>query len=126
MTIVQMYLTATSQYVDFNMPSGRYHVKLVGAQTCYTIGDGTIFTLQLRSQFTRVKWGNVPYIQISFPNAHHSQIQGEIQWDVDYMGAFQMEVIDVGTGLPPAANRFSQATYYLDVTPIDPNQNIKF
>jgi hypothetical protein len=122
-----MYLTATSQYVDFNMPSGRYHVKFVGAQTNYSAADTINFTLQYRSQFTRLKWGNVPYIQITFPNNHHAQIQGEIQWDVDYMGPFLMEIIDTSTpNTPPVANRFNEGTYYFDLTPIDPNQNIKF
>ena len=126
MTIVQLYLTSSQQYIDFNMPSGRYHIKFVGAQTTYTATDTTNFTLSFQSMFTRLKWGNVPYIQITFPNNHHSQIQGEIQWDTDYIGAFEMIIIDKTTNIQPVASRFFEGTYYFDVTPIDPNQHIKF
>lgn len=124
--ICTIYLTQTSQYVDLNMPAGRYKIQMVGAQTLYSAADSVKFTLQFRSLHTRFKYGNAPYLQISYPNVHHSQIQGAIEWEIDYNGPFQMEIIDLTTGITPVGARFSEGTYYFDVKPTSPNQNIKF
>lgn len=126
MTLVQMYLTAASQYVDLLMPSGRYKVTFVGAQTLYSAADTNQYTIQFQSQFTRLKWGNALYLQIGMPHAHQAQIQGEVSWEVDYMGAFQMNLIDLSTGIAPIAARFQEGTYYFNVEPVSPNQNIVF
>ena len=124
--LVQMYLTATSQNVDFNMPAGRYKVYFTGAQTLYTANDATLFTLSFQSQNTRIKYGNVPYMQISLPHTKHAKIQGDICWEIDYNGPFNISIIDVSTGVAPVADRFTSGMYYFNVEPISPNQNIKF
>jgi hypothetical protein len=121
-----MYLTATSQNVDFNMPAGRYKVYFTGAQTLYTANDATLFTLSFQSQNTRIKYGNVPYMQISLPHTKHAKIQGDICWEIDYNGPFNISIIDVSTGVAPVADRFTSGMYYFNVEPISPNQNIKF
>ena len=126
MTLVQMYLTATSQYVDLLMPSGRYKVTFVGAHTLYSGADANQFVLQFQSQFTRLKWGNALYLQIGLPNSHQAQIQGEVSWEVDYMGAFQMTLIDLSTNAAPVGVRFQEGMYWFNVEPISPNQNITF
>ena len=124
--LVQMYLTATSQNVDFNMPAGRYKVYFTGAQTLYLQDDSNRFTLSFQSQNTRIKYGNVAYMQISLPHSKHAQIQGEVCWEIDYNGPFNMSIIDLSTGVAPVANRFQEGTYYFNMVPISPNQNIKF
>lgn len=124
--LVQMYLTATSQYVDFNLPAGRYCIYFVGAQTAYQADDSVRYTLSFQSLHTRIKYGNVQYLQITLPNNRHSQIQGEMKWEIDYNGPFQMNLIDMSTGVAPGATRFQEGTYYFDVQPVSPNQNIKF
>lgn len=124
--LVQLYLNATTQYVDWNMPAGRYRVKIVGAQTLYSADDTVRFTLSFQSQHTRIKWGNAQYLQISYPHTKHAQIQGDLTWEIDYNGGFVMNVIDLSTGIAPAGQRFQEGTYYFNVEPISPNQNIKF
>lgn len=124
--LVQIYLTATSQFVDLNMPAGRYCVYFVGAQTLYSADDTVRFTLSFQSQYTRIKYGNVQYMQVSYPHSKHAQIQGEVKWEIDYIGPFQMNVIDMSTGVAPAGARSQEGTYYFDVQPVSPNQNIKF
>lgn len=126
MTLIQMYLTSTSQYVDLLMPSGRYKVTFVGAQTLYSASDSQQYTIQFNSPFTRLKWGNALFVQISFPHAHHAQIQGDLTWETDYSGPFQMNLIDLSTNAAPGATRFQEGTYYFNVEPISPNQNIVF
>jgi len=126
MTLVQIYLASTTQYVDLLMPSGRYKVTFVGAQTLYTAPDTNQYTLQFNSQFTRLKWGNALYLQISLPISKHAQIQGEVSWEVDYMGPFQINLIDLSTNAAPLVARFQEGTYYFNVEPISPNQNIVF
>ena len=126
MPLVQMYLTSPSQYVDFLMPSGRYKVTFVGAQTLYSAADTALYTLQFNSPFTRIKYGNALYLQVSLPNSKHGQIQGDVSWEADYMGAFQMNLYDLSTNAAPIGARFQEGTYWFDVQPITPNQNIVF
>jgi len=126
MTIVQLYLTATTQNIELLLPAGRYKLRLVGAQTLYSVADSVKFTLQFRSNMTKIKYGNQNpnYFQISYPNIHHSQIQGELKWEFDYFGPFEMNIIELGTGLAPPLSRFQEGTYYFDVEPCAPNQNL--
>jgi hypothetical protein len=123
MVLVQIYLNSTNQYVDLNLPAGRYKVRWSGCQYNYSAGDAQRFPIQFRSTFTMQKYGNIRYTQVQLPNAHHGQIQGELKWEADYNGAFQMEVIDTTTGTYPVANRFTDATLFYDVESIDPNIN---
>jgi hypothetical protein len=112
-----MYLSATSSTIDLNLPAGRYKVKLVGANTGYTALDSVLFCLSFRSSFTMMKYGNVRYLQLQMPHNHWSQINGDLQWEADYFGPFQLDIIDISTGITPVNTRFSQGTYYFDVEP---------
>jgi len=123
MVLAQIYLTSTNQYIDLNLPAGRYKIKWTGCQYNYSAGDAQIFPVQFRSTFTMQKYGNIRYLQVGLPNAHHGQIQGDVKFEADYTGAFQMEIIDMTTNTYPVANRFSSATLYFDVESIDPNIN---
>lgn len=112
-----MYLTEVSQVIDLNLPAGRYKVKLVGANTGYTAADTVIFPLQFRSTFTMMKYG-MRYLQLQMPHNHWSQINGDLQWEADYFGPFQLDIIDMTTGIAPVDPlRFSEGTYYFDVEP---------
>lgn len=123
MVLAQIYLTAKSQYIDLNLPAGRYKVKWIGCQYNYSAVDAQILAIQFRSTFTMQKYGNIRYLQVGLPNAHTIQIQGDIKFEADYTGAFQMEVIDMITNAPPADDHFSNAILYFDVESIDPNIN---
>lgn len=123
MVLVQIYLNSSNQYVDLGLPAGRYKVRLAGCQYNYSAGDAQKFPVQFRSTFTMQKYGNIRYLQVLFPNIHHAQIQGELKFEVDYNGAFQMELIDTTTNTYPVANRFTDCTLYFDVESIDPNIN---
>jgi hypothetical protein len=120
MVLVQMYVYQTTQTVDLNLPAGRYKVKLVGACTTYTGADTLNFALSFRSQFTMMKYGNVRYLQLQMPHNHWSQINGDLQWEADYFGAFQLDVIDMSTGVAPVGARFFEGTYFFDVEPWAP------
>jgi len=112
-----MYLTEVSQVVDLNLPPGRYKIKLVGANTGYTAADTVIFALQFRSTFTMMKYG-VRYLQLQMPHNHWSQVNGNLQWEADYFGPFQMDIIDMSTAIAPVEPlRFVEGTYYFDVEP---------
>ena len=127
MTIVQIYLTQPSNNnIELLLPAGRYKVKFTGAQTLYAGGDALKFTLQFRSNLTKLKYGNQNqnYFQISMPHAHQAQIQGELCWEFDYFGPFTLDLIDLSTGVAPVANRFQEGTYYFDLEPRDPNQHL--
>ena len=124
MVLVQIYLTANSQYVDLNLPPRQYRVKWVGCQQQYSAADSVIFSLQYQSTFTMQKYGNVRYSQTSFPNGHHSQIQGDIEWVVEYSGAFLMEVYDLSTSALATGTHFTQTVLYYDVECLDENLKI--
>jgi hypothetical protein len=123
MVLVQISLSSSDQYVELGLPAGRYRVRWSGVQYNYSAGDAQLFPVQFRSSFTIQKYGNIRYLQVEFPQKHHAQIQGEIKFEADYNGAFQMEVIDMTTNTYPVANRFTSATLFFDVESIDPNIN---
>lgn len=123
MVLVQIYLTSTNQYIDLGLPAGRYKVRWSGLQYNYSGGDALLFPIQFRSTFTMQKYGNIRYLQVQFPQKHHAQIQGEIKFETDYNGTFQMELIDMTTNTYPVAGRFTEATLYFDVESTDPNIN---
>jgi hypothetical protein len=120
MVLVQMYVTASTQTIDLNLPAGRYKVKLVGANTGYTAAVTVLFALQFNSTFTMMKYGNVRYLQLQMPHNHWSQIGGSLQYEADYFGPFELNIIDASTGIAPVNTRFSQGTYYFDVEPWTP------
>jgi len=121
MVLCQMFLTATSQVIDLNLPAGRYRVKLTGASMGYITNNQSIFALQLHSQFTMMKYGNIRYLQIQCPIDHWAQITGDLLWEIDYYGPFQMDIIDFSTGVAPVVpDRFSQATLFFDVEAMKP------
>jgi hypothetical protein len=115
-----MYLTATSQSVDLNLPAGYYKIRWVGANVLYSAGDTIQFTLSFHSPFTILKYGNVRYLQVANPATHWYQIDGPKEWEYYYSGAFQMDVIDTSTGIAPVGTRFSNAAFYFDIEAIKP------
>ena len=115
MVLVQMYLTATTQTIDFNLPAGYYKIRLVGSNLLYSVGDGSRFSIQFRSPFTMLKYGNARYLQIANPAGHWHQVDGLKEWECYYNGPFQMELIDLTTNTAPVANRFTEGTLYFDV-----------
>lgn len=119
MVLVQVFLTSTSQFVDLQLTGGKYKVKLVSCQYQYTAADTVIFSIQFRSPWTMQKYGNCRYLQVDYPNVHHAQINGDIMWETQYMGAFTMDIIDNSTGLAPVNTRFSEAMLWFDVEKID-------
>jgi hypothetical protein len=125
MVFCQMYLTATTQSVDLNLPAGYYKISLVGANLLYSAADASRFSIQFRSPFTMVKYGNARYLQIANPATHWYQIDGVKEWEYYYNGAFQMELIDLSTGAAPAGARFQEATLYFDIEAIKPTTQFK-
>lgn len=132
MVLCQMYLTSNSQTVDLNLPAGYYKIRWVGANVLYSAGDASRFSLQFRSPFTMLKYGNVRYIQLANPAGHWYQIDGKKEWEYYYNGAFQMDVYDLnpagGNNVPApvdTANRFTQATLYFDIESIAPTTQFK-
>lgn len=125
MVLCQMYLTATSQSVDLNLPAGYYKIRWVGANVLYSAGDGQRFSLSFRSPFTMLKYGNVRYIQVANPSTHWYQIDGRKEWEYYYNGAFQIDVIDLTTGLAPVVDRFTEATLYFDIESCAPTTMFK-
>ena len=119
MVLVQMFLTATSQFVDLQLTGGRYNVKLVSCQYQYTAGDAAIFGIRFQSTWTMQKYGNCRYLQVNYPNGHHAQVNGDILWETNYMGAFTMDLIDATTGVAPVGTRFSEAMLWFDVVKLD-------
>jgi hypothetical protein len=115
-----MYLTATTQSVDLNLPGGYYKIRWVGANVLYSAGEAARFSLQFRSPFTMLKYGNARYIQVANPQSHWYQIDGRKEWEYYYNGAVQIDVIDLSTGAAPVANRFTEATLYFDIESIKP------
>lgn len=120
MVLVQIYLTATTQTVDLNLPPGYYKIRLVGSNMLYSIGDGSRFSIQYKSNFTMLKYGNVRYLQIANPAGHWYQIDGLKEWENFYYGPFEMQLIDLTTGNAPIVNRFTEATLYFDVETVKP------
>lgn len=119
MVLVQVFLTATSQFVDLQLTGGKYNVKLVSVQYQYTANDTVIFGVQFRSPWTMQKYGNCRYLQVNLPLVHHADINGDIIWETQYSGAFDMDVIDVTTGVAPVNTRFSEAMLWFDVVKLD-------
>ena len=119
MVLVQVFLTATSQFVDLQLTGGRYNVKLVSCQYQYTAGDAAIFGIRFQSDWTMQKYGNCRYLQVNYPNGHHAQVNGDVLWETNYMGAFTMDLIDVTTGTYPVGTRFSEAMLWFDVVKLD-------
>jgi hypothetical protein len=117
-----MYLTATSQSVDLNLPGGYYKIRLVGANVLYdAAAQPGRFSLSYQSPFTMLKYGNARYLQIANPQTQWYQIGGCKEWEYYYNGAFQMNVIDLTTpGVAPVAGRFTEATLYFDIEAIKP------
>jgi hypothetical protein len=115
-----MYLTATTQTIDLQLPAGYYKISLVGANFLYAAGDASRFSIQFRSPFTALKYGNARYLQLANPATHWYQIDGIKEWEYYYNGAFQMELIDLTTGVAPVVDRFTQATLYFDIEAIKP------
>lgn len=119
MVLVQLALTSTSQFVDLQLTGGKYNVKLVGCQYQYTANDTVKFGVQFQSSWTMQKYGNRRYLQVNFPNGHHSQVSGDVIWETQYMGAFTMDIIDSTTGLAPVGTRFTEAMLWFDVVKLD-------
>ena len=121
MVLCQMYLSATSQSVDLNLPAGYYKIRWVGANVLYSAAETARFSLTFQSPFTMLKYGNVRYIQLANPMSHWYQIDGPKEWEYYYNGAFQMNVYDLTTpGVAPIGNRFTEATLYFDIEAIKP------
>jgi hypothetical protein len=119
MVLVQVFLNATSQFIDLQLTGGKYNVKLVSCQYQYSAADSVIFGIQFRSPWTMQNYGNCRYLQVNYPNAHHAQINGDIVWETQYMGAFTMDLVDVTTGIAPVGTHFTEAMLWFDVEKIE-------
>ena len=114
-----MYVTATTQTIDLQLSPANYRIHLVGATTLYSADDTNQFTLQMKSTFTMQKYGNVRYLQLGNPATHWYQVDGKKCWDAYYYGPFELQLIDLSTGIAPVGTRFQEGTYYFDVEKID-------
>ena len=125
MVLCQIYTTNSSCMIDLNLPAGRYRVKLVGAQVSYTAANA-IFTLSIQSSFTAQKYGNVRYLQIGNPASNYANINGDLVWEADYNGIFQLDIIDLAINpkMPATGNHWTEANFYFNVEPIQPSNNI--
>jgi hypothetical protein len=130
MVLVQIYLTATTQNVDLNLPPARYRIRCVGIQYNYgaTNDHTNLFTIQFRSTWTMQKYGQ-RYLVQSNPGIHHANINGPMEYEGIYSGAFEMVLIDLSTGVAPvttagATNRFTTAVLSFDVTKISETNTV--
>lgn len=131
--LYQIYLTSPSQWVDLQLTGGRYRVRTMGIN--YQVGLGNIdsFNIQFQAQMFAMKGSKaninigtaspIQYLTYGVPTSN-SQMSQPMEFVIDYFGAFQLNVIDLSTGLAPVSsdatvknNRFAGCIMNLDIEP---------
>lgn len=93
--------TLASSNYNVNL-SGKYRLKLVGAQFQFTT-DPTYVQLELRSPQLQIKYGNINYPVLSYPIAGHAyRMPNTYEFETNiFNGVFPLQIVDYTTKLPP-------------------------
>jgi len=112
MVLCQVYTTdATSQLYTINV-FGKKKVKIVKIDYIWT---GTDKIIVLKSNILRVPYGNAPYFMFANNSNHQvGNVHADLEFDCNFSGNLDLEVIDMATGTQPAG--FVKLCLSLDIT----------
>lgn len=131
--LFQIYLTSTSQWIDLQLTGGKYRIRTMGMNYQVGAGNTDSFNVQFQSQMFTVKGSRanaidslarpIGYLTYGVPTSN-TQMAQPMEFVIDYFGSFQLNVIDLSTGLAPvsgnanaALNRFTTCIINLDIEP---------